>query len=321
MESLFNIKVIQNVIDTPDLIKKQHICLDGFAFAELTKKNVFDALIIRETSTAFCVHDSYSVGDRTIDECIELVNKFKLESVIIISNDISFLKQCHSVKNFVFYLNLENPTTPKLSYLSTVPGIKSFHINGYTGIDELYTECISTLCFQKLKTLRCLNICGTEDKGYRFQNLENFDLPELLKFDIVQCNIKTISGIEKCSKLQWLSLFGLRSLTDISVLECLAPTLRALSIDNCPKIIDFDVIEKLKNLEYIELCGKNDIPSLEFIKALPKLKFIKVSMNVLNGDISPCLNLQYADVICKKNYNFKNKDLPKDRTDLGFVIT
>ena len=79
---------------------------------------------------------------------------------------------------------------------------------------------------------------GTDDRGLRIQNLENFDLPELLKFDIMKCSIKTLSGIENFHKLQWLSLFGMRNLDDISALETLSPTLRLLSIENCPKIDD-----------------------------------------------------------------------------------
>ncbi len=324
MKKEFDIKKIHKVIETPELLKKQYLCLDGFAFTELTQKNVFDALIIRETLTAFCIHDAYSIGSRTLTECIELINKFMLESVIVIANDLSFLKQCPTVKHFVFYLNLENQTLPKMSYLSTVPGIRNFRIDGISGVEELYTGGVSPFFFQKLKSLKFLNMSGTDrqsnNKSSQIQTIENFDLPELLKLDMMQCNISSLSGIEKCPKLQWLSLFNMRNLSDISMLDDLAPTLRLLSIENCPKIEDFNVIEKLKNLEYLELCGKNEIPSLEFIKGLPNLKFLKVSMNILDGDVSPCLDLQYADVVCKKHYNLSNKKLPKDKTEIAFVL-
>jgi hypothetical protein len=110
----------------------------------------------------------------------------------------------------------------------------------------------------------------------------------------------------------------MRNLSDISDLAALAPTLRMLAFENCPKIPDFSVISKLKELEYLELKGKNELPNLDFIQKLPKLKFLILTMNVLDGNMSCLKNIQYVDAVCKRHYNLKNKDLPKDRTDLGF---
>ena len=157
-----------------------------------------------------------------------------------------------------------------------------------------------------------------ENSKERITTIEDFDLPELLKLSLLQCNITSLKGIQNCPKLQWLDMTYMRSLTDISDLVSLAPTLRMLSIQSCPKITDFSVISNLKELEYLELHGKNELPNLDFIKELPKLKLVNLSMNVIDGDISCLQNIQYADVVCKRQYNLKNKDLSKDRTDLGF---
>lgn len=304
---------------------KECIVRGGFAFAPLLNNDCCDALIVRETPTASCIYEPYSVGSRTVDECIEYINTHKLESVIVIANDLSFLKQCPSVKHFVFYLNLENRQVPKMSYLSMLSGVRSFRISGYEGIDELYTGGRCPLVFQKLKTLKHLDMWGINDKlndkenrKERITTMEDFDLPELLKLSLQQCNITSLKGIQNCPKLQWVDMSYMRSLTDISDLASLAPTLRELAIENCPKITDFSVISTLKELEYLELHGKNELPNLDFIKELPKLKLVNLSMNVLDGDISCLQDIQYADVVCKRHYNLKNKDLPKDITDLEF---
>ena len=134
-------------------------------------------------------------------------------------------------------------------------------------------------------------------------------------------SITSLKGIQNCPKLQWVDMEYMRTLSDVSDLVSLAPTLRLLSIENCPKITDFSVISELKKLEYLELHGKNELPNLDFIKELPNLKLVNLSMNVLDGDISCLQNIQYADVVCKRHYNLKNKDLPKDRTGLGFEFT
>ena len=177
-------------------------------------------------------------------------------------------------------------------------------------------------CVSKLKTLKHLNMWGVDEKSdvkkEKITTLKDFDMPELLKFSIMQCSITSLKGIQNCPKLQWVDMEYMRTLSDISDLVSLATTLRLLSIENCPKITDFSVISKLKKLEYLELHGKNELPNLDFIKELPNLKLVNLSMNVLDGDISCLQNIQYADVVCKRHYNLKNKDLPKDRIGLGF---
>lgn len=322
MKISFNIQDVYKVINSPSLLNNKYVLRDGFAFTSLKNHNIFDALIIRETLSASCVYEAYSVGSRTIDECIELINSYSLENVIIIANDLSVLKQCPSIKHFVFYLNSKNHKMPKMSDLSLMPGIRQFRVGGYDGVDELYTGGTSPFAFQKLKTLKRLNMQGTDekssDKQTSIKTIEDFDLPELLKLDMVKCNIKSLSGIENCPKLQWLSLSNMRSLTDISALLFLAPTLRALYIEGCPKLFDFTVVSALRNLEYLELTGKNELPNLDFIKELPKLKFLKLSMTVLDGDVSCLQSIQYVDAVCKKHYNLRSRDLPKDTTNLGF---
>lgn len=89
-------------------------------------------------------------------------------------------------------------------------------------------------------------------------------------------------------------------------------TLRALRIENCPKIEDFSVLAELENLELLELTGKNTLPNLQFLKQMKNLKTFVFDMNVLDGDLTPCLDLSY--VYSRKNrkhYNVKDKDMPR----------
>ena len=43
-------------------------------------------------------------------------------------------------------------------------------------------------------------------------------------------------------------------------------------IENCPKIKDFSVLKELKNLELLQLYGKNELPDLSFIRHMKNLK-------------------------------------------------
>ncbi len=312
---------LNSVITDLSALEKQHILRDGFAFTSLTKPNVFDALVVKENleSASFC--EAYSTGTRTLDECIELINRLELESAVFITNNTSIIKQCPSVKHFTLY-TVGDGKMPKYGGIHLLPGIRQFSLGDKYGIDELYTGGNSPLLFQKLKNLKRLHMCGSDEKSNdrkdSIKTIEDLDLPELMKLTLTQCGITTLSGIENCSKLQWLDLSYMRSLSDISSLAALAPTLRSLSFESCPKITDFSVMSELKQLEYLELKGKNELPNLDFIKELPKLKFLILTMNVLDGNVECLRNIQYVDAVCKKHYNLKSKDLPKDRTDLEF---
>ena len=95
-------------------------------------------------------------------------------------------------------------------------------------------------------------------------------------------------------------------------------SLKALRIENCAKIKDFSVLEKLENLELLDLSGSNEIPSLSFIRKLKNLKVFVFSVNVLDGDLTPCKDLSYAACVRgRKHYNMKNRDLPKGKVTRG----
>jgi len=114
--------------------------------------------------------------------------------------------------------------------------------------------------------------------------------------------------------MQCLYLLYNRKLEDISALAKVKSTLKALRIVNCAKIKDFSVLSELENLELLELWGSNSLPDLKFLNNLKKLKTFIFNVNILDGDLTPCLNLSY--VYCgksKRYYNLKDKDLPKGR--------
>jgi len=135
-------------------------------------------------------------------------------------------------------------------------------------------------------------------------------LKELDTLELSVCKIKSLSGCEELKKLQCLYLPYNRSLSDISSLKEVKNSLKALRIDTCSRIKDFSVLRELENLQLLELCGSNEVPDIYFIK---KMKYLKTFVfNVLNGDLKPCLDLQYVAIErCRRHYNVKEKDLPQ----------
>ena len=72
------------------------------------------------------------------------------------------------------------------------------------------------------------------------------------------------------------------------------------------------MIGKLENLESLVLIGSNVISNLSFLTKMKKLKTFIFTMEIADGDLTPCLDLQYA--CCakgRKYYNLKDDKLPK----------
>ena len=74
----------------------------------------------------------------------------------------------------------------------------------------------------------------------------------------------------------------------------------------------FFCIGKTGKFETFRVTGRNEIPSLSFLNQMPQIQTFLFSMNVLDGDLTPCMKIPY--VYCERNrkhYNLKNKDLPR----------
>lgn len=59
--------------------------------------------------------------------------------------------------------------------------------------------------------------------------------------------------------------------------------------------------------------GSNKISDIHFIREIKSLKRFWFSVNIADGDLTPCLELEGAAcLINRKHYNLKEKDLPKN---------
>ena len=137
--------------------------------------------------------------------------------------------------------------------------------------------------------------------------------PSLRNLSIYGGKRTSIEHIEELPDLQCLFLSYARNLSDISALEKVKKTLKLLYIDHCPKIEDYTVLEKLENLQTLMIYGNNKISDIHFIREIKSLKRFWFSVNIADGDLTPCLELEEAAcLINRKHHNLKEKDLPKN---------
>lgn len=293
------------------------IMKDGFPFSAIvlpfTEKNAINI------SSEF----------RPIEEYVAYINKYKVEQARIREAELDFLKQCPTLKYLDIYAPFSAHDRFDLSPLYDMPKIKSLNCGNYYGnqYGDQYMKYAELDCsrlnglvdlsfsmnkgmknFNKVETLKSMSV-----GGYKAENLsELFCSKQLDTLEFRQGNFKSLDGIENSEKMQCLYAYYNRGLKDISALSRVKKTLKSLQFQNCPNIKDFSVLEELDNLEMLVLWGNNELPDLSFLKKMKSLKTFVFGCNVLDGDLTPCLDLQFAKCIKNRNhYNLKDKDLPR----------
>lgn len=286
---------------------------DGFQFTSILYPfNEKRAIKIVKSSKSYQQYQDY-------------INKNQIEQAEIIMPDLKIVLNCPSLK----YLRI-SPSEDRefdFSLLYQMPHIKSLHCQNQYGSQAQY---ISDIDFSKINGLHNLSICinrGTQNYN-KVQTLKSLSIgnykgadrnlsdlfcsPNLDTLTLNGCFVYSLNGIETSNKMQCVYLYRNRALTDITALRGVKNTLKALRIENCPKIQDFSVLGELENLELLELSGSNTLPNLNFLKSMKNLKTFVFNMNVLDGDLSPCLNLSYVySEKNRKHYNLKDAELPK----------
>lgn len=309
---------------------------EGFVFTTVTDPaNVLDGIVVRSPEGCDCWSPKKSFSEHSLEEHIDFINKHKLEKALIIAEDISFITRCPTLKYIKVIPADTAPDNFDYSPLYKMPEIK--HLSCATVYGGCTEPCSTTIDYSELNGLKELDMCGKGHLNYaQSQTLESLKISNdksIKNFQEIGCNtnlkrvwlmqtgLKSLEGIKYLNNLQELSIDYSRSLIDITELSSVANSLRSLSIENCPKITDFSCLHKLINLEHLYLFGKNELPDLSFLNSIKKLKTFTFSMHVADCDLSPCLSVPYVySDRNKKQYNLKDKDLPKQHPEKAFEL-
>lgn len=328
MDSLYE------VITDSFIFQMGYLVRDGYVFAPLTQSNIYDAIVVRtpDDCHAMGVH---GFSEHSLAEHIAFINRHKLEKAIVVANELSFIRKCPTLK----YLKVcpADTSADQFDYspLYDMPGLQYLVcMTAYGGPREPLS---TTIDYSRIYGLRNLDIAGKGHLNYhlidtleqltisgdkKHHNLKSVSCSNnIKKLWFLQCGLKSLEGIDQFPHLQNLAFYYMRSLQDISQLSLAADSLRALSIENCPKITDFGSLSDLVNLEHLYLHGKNTLPGLDFLNHMKKLQTFTFSMTVSDCDLTPCLRIPYASSFKnRKQYNLKDKDLPKQLPTKPFEL-
>jgi len=307
---------------------------DGFEFTLGKKAAVYDTLVIRSPEDAVGLTGRRCrISSRTLEEHIALVNRYQLENAKIFCRDLSFITKCPTLKNVDIIPDDNAGDNFDYSPLYQLPQLKRVHCSTVYGTEDQY-KC--SVDYSQMGELVELDVSGDGHIGYeriptleilwisrnkKHKHLDDISCSNVLKdLTLLQTAVQTLKGIEKCRAMQSVALYHNRALADLSSLERVAGTLRALDIESCGKITDFSVLEKLTNLEHLRLYGSQTLPNLEFLCGMKKLKTFTFTMDVEDGNLEPCEHVPYVSCRNRKHFNRKDAQLPKEKPKEPFQL-
>ena len=318
-------KELNNPIKDYTVLYSRYIMRDGFPFTCVTRPiNVFDAILVKPTG-ASAFSPRFPDFNMDVEQYVSFINKHKLNKAFIIDDDISFLDRVPTLEYIVFVPSDSSNTDFDFSPLYRRTNLKYLKCHTRFGFN-FQKQC--KIDYSKINNLVYLDIpsgegqlnCNALEMIKTLSVLENrcknlyelFSSKQIDVLKIVDSWIVNLEGIQQSNKIQFLELYGNRKLEDINALDSVSKTLKCLSIQKCSKIKDFSVLGRLDNLEVLYLYGNNNLPNLDFLRDMKKLKVFGFDVNIVDGNLEECMKLIRA--YCarnRKHYNLKDRDLPK----------
>lgn len=212
-------------------------------------------------------------------------------------------------------IGIQNSPNFDLSLLENISNLEFF------GIDQTN----SSLDFRGLQKLKIISIPWHKKlfKNPELSNLEKLslwkyksatndltDFPQfnqLQQLDLTQGTITSLNGISRFSGLSDLGLHYLSKLEHLGELDL--PKLKKFRAENCKRLADHQQLETCINLEDLKIHHCGSMQSVQFIKNLKKLKTFRfIDTEVIDGDLSPLLDLEDVYFTEKKHYSHKTKN-------------
>ncbi len=231
----------------------------------------------------------------------KFINDLKFLTEIKFIEDLTILDFDFSYHDIYLLENLKTlnlsikSKNQKLDY-SKFPMLEILSIDWYNGFPDL----------SKNSHLKELAIWKFKPKSKDFSEL--ILPPYLQKLHITESNILNLKGLEQ-SNLKEFEAHYCNSLKTLDGIDKFKENLKVLILDYCRKLNNYEDLKHAINLEKLILGDCGDLPSINWLKELKKLKhFSFYNTKLLDGDTSPCFGIEYVSFKNQKNYNYKKED-------------
>lgn len=186
----------------------------------------------------------------------------------------------------------------------------------FSYLDELSTDWKpSDVLPSAQSALKRLCLWGFKPRSRNLQSLPAYRRLNYLK--LVQGTVESLDGIERLVALKEAEISHLKQLKKISAIgTCEVETLH---IEACSKIVDFASLSKCPKLRLLRYGNCGTLPSLAPLREFKTLEdFRFVNTNILDGDMSPLLNLKSTGFMKKRHYSHTPEQIARAIGDASF---
>jgi protein phosphatase 1 regulatory subunit 7 len=256
---------------------------------------------------------SIIINSDNIDECMQVYNENHLDGVAITTShhyrlqDVDFLAEYPEIEHISISEGIDN-----INAIHTLPNLKSMIMSGKNRkLDFSFFPSLTNLTIDwspyllnmdKCKQLRHLFLYNYVPKTKNCSDISN--VTWVKKLGITQSSISTLAGLEKFDQLEELEFNYCSKLDTLCCLDKSKETLVSLLFDHCKSIKNHEYATQFSHLNTLAHNNGGIIPSIKFIRKMKSLKSFRfVGTDVVDGDISPCIGLEYAGFSNKKHFS------------------
>lgn len=286
------------------------------------------SLVVKMKDRSSVEYPKLSVWEYSEDEYVNYINSHKVEDATVILDDFSFLTRCPGLKYLALWPSCQAPKNVSYVPVYQLPNLMMLEphtVYGYGDRRSTTFDCAKMVSKDTIQSFDSdskgvMNLDAlTRLRSLSISNYQGRDLcsqigsPVLDSLYLLLCRkLESLNGIEASGALKAVRISDCYQLNNIDALYTCRETMTGLIIDNCKCIQDYSVLGSLRQLTRLSLLGSGSISSLSFIKNLPNLKSLTLSVNVLDGDLSVCDHLEHVSFFPnKRHYNRKDEDFPK----------
>lgn len=270
--------------------------IDGWFFLRVESKRLDDYIELFNSSDTNVIGIAISSFYGFKETTLKFVKQLKKLKALYIQDPIADISDIYELSNLEWLLLPEKKMHINFEFWPNLKTLRAFWSGHFTNLNSS-------------NNLKLLSL-----SKYKSESLVKLGLPQNLeKLDLVSSSIASLDGIQAVKSLEELELSYMRNLNDISLVLHHKKSLKKLSFDHCKNILEFNYIEKLKSLKKLSIDDCGEIKSINFISKLLNLEFLSiVNTNILDGDMSHCLNLKklrHVGFFDKRHYSHKSSEL------------
>lgn len=241
-------------------------------------------------------------GNR-LDECLGAVLRAGCDDVFLRGRfaDLRFLREIPGIRRL--HLGEMHPTTDvavlgeltSLESLFTANSPHAFDLRPLIGLRELaYSVKSGTLPPGVGSQLASIGLFHCSPRSGTLDGLPAWE--RLRTLHVCVGSLRSLEGVQRLPRLEHLRVVRLPKLEDVGALMHL-PALRQLTIDDCKRAVDSNVLAKLSRLEILWVSARARMPSIAFMTELPNLCDVSlVHVDVVDGDLSALHGVPNATV-------------------------